>query len=175
MLLVAACLGLRVSEILGLQWGDIDWERLEIRIRRAVVLGSVGKVKTEKSKSVMPLDPELAALLLYQRSSTPHARPEQWVFENAARQKPWNPSHIQSKWIRPAARCVTGEDGIGWHNFRHTFSSMLRELGTDVKVQQELLRHADVRTTLNIYTQAADEQKRQAVGKLVKMVLPKRA
>jgi site-specific recombinase XerD len=49
---------------------------------------------------------------------------------------------------------------------------MLRELGADVKVQQELLRHADVRTTLNIYTQATDEQKRQAVGK---MVLPKPA
>jgi len=52
---------------------------------------------------------------------------------------------------------------------------MLRELGTDVKVQQELLRHADVRTTLQIYTQAASAQKREAVGKLVRMVLPKRA
>lgn len=52
---------------------------------------------------------------------------------------------------------------------------MLRELGTDVKVQQELLRHADVRTTLQIYTQADTTQKREAVGKLVRMVLPKRA
>jgi site-specific recombinase XerD len=68
---------------------------------------------------------------------------------------------------------VTGENGIGWHNFRHTFSSMLRELGTDIKVQQELLRHADVRTTLQIYTQAPSAQKREAVGKLVRIVLPK--
>ena len=52
---------------------------------------------------------------------------------------------------------------------------MLRELGTDVKVQQELLRHADVRTTLQIYTQAPSNQKREAVRKLVKMVLAKRA
>jgi integrase len=178
MVLVAACLGLRVSEILGLQWGDIEWERLEIKIQRAVVLATVGKVKTPKSKSVMPLDPDLAALLLeYQRSTAPNAHPEQWLFQNPARRKPWpwRPSHIQSKWIRPAGLKVTGEDGIGWHNFRHTFSSMLRQLGTDVKVQQELLRHADVRTTLNIYTQAASEQKREAVGKLVRMVLPKRA
>jgi integrase len=58
MVLVGACLGLRVSEILGLQWGDILWERLEINIRRAVVLGTVDKVKTPKSKSVMPLDPD---------------------------------------------------------------------------------------------------------------------
>jgi integrase len=176
MVLVAACLGLRVSEILGLQWGDIDWERLEINIRRAVVLGTVGKVKTPKSKSVMPLDPDLAVLLLeYKRSTAPQAWPERWAFENAERGKPWRASHIQSKWIRPAGLKVTGEDGIGWHNFRHTFSTMLRELGTDVKVQQELLRHADVRTTLQIYTQADSAQKRQAVGKLVRMVLPKRA
>ena len=176
MVLVAGCLGLRVSEILGLQWGDIEWEKLEIRIQRAVVLGIVGKVKTPKSKSVMPLDPDLAALLLeYRRRKTVNPRPEQWVFENPARGIPWRPSHIQSKWIRPAGLKATGEDGIGWHNFRHTFSSMLRELGTDVKVQQELLRHADVRTTLQIYTQAASAQKREAVGKLVRMVLPKRA
>jgi integrase len=174
MVLVGACLGLRVSEILGLQWGDILWERLEINIRRAVVLGAVNKVKTPKSKSVMPLDPDLASLLLeYKGNTAPHAHPEQWVFENPARGKPWRPSHIQSKWIRPAGLQLTGENGIGWHNFRHTFSSMLRELGTDIKVQQELLRHADVRTTLQIYTQAPSAQKREAVGKLVRMVLPK--
>jgi len=114
MVLVAACLGLRVSEILGLQWGDIHWERLEIRIQRAVVLATVGKVKTPKSKSIMPLDPDLAALLLeYQRSTAPNALPEQWLFENPARGKPWRPSHIQQKWIRPAGLKVTGEDAVG--------------------------------------------------------------
>jgi len=43
-------------------------------------------------------------------------------------------------------------EGIGWHTFRHSYSSMLRDLQVDVKVQQELLRHADIRTTLNVYT-----------------------
>jgi integrase len=176
MVVVAACLGLRVSEILGLQWGDINWDSLEVHIRRAVVLGTVGQVKTPKSKSRMPLDPDLASLLLeYKRTTAPNASPDEWLFQNPARGKPWRPSHIQSKYIRPAGLKVTGEDGIGWHNFRHTFSSMLRELKTDVKVQQELLRHADVRTTLQIYTQAPDEQKREAVGKVFRMVLPKRA
>jgi integrase len=49
---------------------------------------------------------------------------------------------------------------------------MLRQLGVDVKVQQELLRHADIRTTMNIYTQAVSEQKRTAHSKVVRMVLP---
>jgi len=176
MVLIAASLGLRVSEILGLQWGDVDWERLEIKIQRAIVLAKIGKVKTPKSKSVMPLDPELASLLLeYKRETAPGSYPGQWLFENPLRGKPWRPSHIQSKYIRPAGLKVTGEDGIGWHHFRHMFSSMLRDMGTDIKVQQELLRHADVRTTLNIYTQAASGQKREAVGKLFSMVCPKGA
>ena len=48
---------------------------------------------------------------------------------------------------------------------------MLRQLGVDVKVQQELLRHADVRTTMNVYTQAVSEQKRAAHSSVVRMVL----
>jgi hypothetical protein len=47
-------------------------------------------------------------------------------------------------------------------------------VGTDVKVQQELLRHADIRTTLNIYTTAVSEQKREAAGKVVRMILPRK-
>jgi hypothetical protein len=48
---------------------------------------------------------------------------------------------------------------------------MLRSAGTDIKVQQELLRHANIQTTTNIYTQAVSEQKRAANSKVVEMVL----
>jgi site-specific recombinase XerD len=47
----------------------------------------------------------------------------------------------------------------------------MRAHGTDVKVQQELLRHADISTTLNIYTQAVSKQKRKAASKVVKTLL----
>ena len=60
---------------------------------------------------------------------------------------------------------------IGWHTFRHTYSTMLRSAGTDVKVQQELLRHANIQTTMNICTQAVSDQKRAANSKVVEMVL----
>ena len=49
---------------------------------------------------------------------------------------------------------------------------MLRANGEDIKVQQDLMRHADIRTTMNLYTQAASEQKRQAQGRVVQLVLP---
>jgi hypothetical protein len=48
---------------------------------------------------------------------------------------------------------------------------MLRSAGTDIKVQQELLRHANIQTTMNIYTQAVPDQKRAANSKVVEMVL----
>jgi site-specific recombinase XerD len=74
--------------------------------------------------------------------------------------------------IKPAAKTAELGGDVGWHTFRHTYSSMLRQLGVDVKVQQELLRHADIRTTLNVYTQAVSEQKRTAHSSVVRMVLP---
>ena len=58
--------------------------------------------------------------------------------------------------------------------FRHSYSTLLWSLEVDVKVQQELLRHADIRTTMNIYTQAVPDALRDANSKVVEMVLPKR-
>jgi integrase len=61
---------------------------------------------------------------------------------------------------------------IGWHTFRHSHSSLLHALGVDLKVQQELLRHADIRTTMNIYTHAVPAALREANSKVVRLVLP---
>jgi site-specific recombinase XerD len=47
---------------------------------------------------------------------------------------------------------------IGWHTFRHTFSTLLKTSGVDIKVMQELLRHANSRITLDIYTQAMSSE-----------------
>jgi len=74
--------------------------------------------------------------------------------------------------IKPAAARAGIAGKVGWHNLRHTYSSLLRVLGSDVKVQQELLRHAGVSTTLNIYTQAISEQKREAASKIARLLLP---
>ena len=60
---------------------------------------------------------------------------------------------------------------IGWHTFRHTYRSWLDETGAPMKVQQELMRHASIQTTMNVYGQAMPESKREANGKVVTMVL----
>jgi integrase len=63
---------------------------------------------------------------------------------------------------------------MGWHSFRHSYSTLLRSLQVDLKVQQELLRHSDIRTTMNIYTQAVPDAMREANSRVVEMVIPNR-
>ena len=87
--------------------------------------------------------------------------------------KPLSPDSILEKSIRPALQRegIAGKR-IGWHSFRHSLGTNLRSLGVDIKVAQELLRHASCRTTLDVYTRAVDQQKREASLKVVAFMLP---
>lgn len=96
---------------------------------------------------------------------------ENWVFANPDTGKPYWPGRVQENWLVPAAEKV-GIGPIGWHTFRHSHSTLLHALGVDLKVQQELLRHADIRTTMNIYTQAVPNALREANSKVVRLVIP---
>lgn len=60
---------------------------------------------------------------------------------------------------------------IGWHTFRHSFGTLLKANGEDVKTVQELLRHANRRITLDVYTQAVTSHKRAAQSKVVSMMV----
>ncbi|HET8924384.1 MAG TPA: site-specific integrase [Candidatus Acidoferrum sp.] len=170
MCVVAMCLGLRASELVGLQWTDFDWKNGTVTIQRGVVIGRVDEVKTRYSNKAIPLDPVLASMMLSYRRQ---ASPGNWVFPSSRTGRPWWPWTIQRNHLLPAG-IKAGLGRIGWHTFRHSYSTMLRALRVDVKVQQELLRHADIRTTLNIYTQAVPEALRKANSRVVQMVLPER-
>jgi integrase len=171
--IVALSTGLRCSELFALKWLDFNWEHLTVLVRRAIVDGVVGDVKTKYSQSGLPLDPALAEVLFSWKRAAQFGNEEDWVFASPqkAGDLPLRSSAIRADQIKPAAKAAQLGDDIGWHTFRHTYSSMLRQLGVDVKVQQELLRHADIRTTMNLYTQAVSEQKRAAHSKVVRMVL----
>jgi len=172
MCIVAMCMGLRVSEVLGLKWCDIDWKGMRIGICHSYVYGVSGAVKTPASQRWMPLDRSLAEKLRqHQLRSASPTNKEGWVFANPDTGKPYWPGRIQENWLVPAAEKV-GLGRIGWHTFRHSHSSLLHALGVDLKVQQELLRHADIRTTMNIYTHAVPAALREANSRVVRLVLP---
>jgi integrase len=168
MVLVAMCLGLRVSEILGLQWSDFDFDRNTVLVQRAWVVGEVGDVKTRYSKRKIPLASSLVTSLLSYRAKYECC---EWLFANPDTNRPWWAHHIQQERIAPAGVKAKLGAGIGWHTFRHTYSSMLRHLAVDLKVQQELLRHADIRTTMNTYTQAMPTALRKANSKVARLVV----
>ena len=166
MVLIAASLGLRASEIMGLQWSDFDWANHTVLIRRGVVNGRSGDTKTEASRKALPVDSILAdALRELRRCQNPRIRPGDWVFGNRIG-RPRSQQDILRRHIRPAA-LRAGLGKIGWHTFRHSYSTLLRGLGADIKVQQELLRHSTVQSTMNVYTQAISEQKRTANSAVV--------
>jgi site-specific recombinase XerD len=83
---------------------------------------------------------------------------------------PFWPDAVLQKIIRPAALRAGKE--IGWHTFRHSFSTILIANGENVKVVRELMRHASSRCTLEVYSQARIMAKRQAQQRVVQMILP---
>ncbi len=70
--------------------------------------------------------------------------------------------------IRCTAKNLGIEKNIGWRTFRRTDASLLKANGEDIKVVQELLRHANPSTTLGLYAQAFSEDARKAQGKIMR-------
>ncbi len=168
MVLVAQCLGLRVSELMGLQWTDFDFERGTVLVQRSVVHGRVEDVKTEYSSDHLPLDERLTKLFEEHRESSVG---RDWVFANPRTGKPYHQEEIQKKHIRPAGEKAGISFRVGWHTFRHTYRSWLDQTGASMGVQKELMRHASIQTTMNVYGNAVSDSKRTANGKVVEMAL----
>ena len=170
MVMVAQCTGLRISEILGLQWGDFDFDARTFLVQRGVVSGRVDEVKTEYSKDYIPLDKRLQQLLLEWRQLSPFAQDGDWVFANPQTGKPYHQESLKQHQLHRVAKIIGLPDGIGWHTFRHTYRSWLDETGAPMKVQQELMRHASIQTTMNIYGRAMNDSKRKANSQVVGLV-----
>ena len=85
--------------------------------------------------------------------------------------RPYHQEEIQKTHIRGAGVAAGIGGDIGWHTFRHSYRSWLDETGAPLTVQKELMRHASIQTTMNIYGKAMTDSKRQAHSKVVEMVL----
>ena len=172
LVLLAFGTGLRMSELFGLKWHDIDFHKNEINVTRSIVFQVVGPCKTEASQKPVPLDALLAEALKLWHHHSQYGEFDDWVFASpAARgQRPYWGQCLMRTIIRPAATKIGITQHIGWHTFRHTYSSLLRANKTDIKVTQELLRHASSRVTLDTYTQAVTAQKRRAQSSVIRLL-----
>ena len=169
MAIVAMCTGLRVSEVLALRWEHIDFKTGVMFVQQGVVNGRIGKVKTEASQDEVPMDPAFAQVLVKWKGED---RSRGLVFQSPVTGGCYYSGIIQRKILKPKGEEI-GVLGLGWHTFRHTYRSLLDETGAPIGVQQKLMRHANVATTMNVYGSATLRAKQQANSKVVQMVMSK--
>ena len=149
MVLVTGCLGLRVSETLALKWQDFNFEHHTLCISQVFTHGRVqGVPKTDASGNEIPVHPKLAALLQARKAAEAHDFP--WVFASPKTGSPYSDATILAKYLKPAAEKV-GIAGLGWHTFRHSYKSWMAEEKINPAHMKDLLRHADIETTMNVY------------------------
>ena len=160
------CLGLRVSEALGLKWEDIDWQRQTVTIRRSAYRGAIDETKTPASQAKLPLHPALADLLKVWKMKCETA----WIFANPETGMPYQSPSMQQRWIRPAGEAI-GVSGLGFHSLRHSYRSWLDSAGIAPGVTKDLMRHSAISTTFNVYGKALSPEKREANRLVVEMLL----
>ena len=172
-LAVQLCLytGLRIGEVCGLQWQDIDEYHQTMTIRRTVLRLNVKEEdhktalvinapKTASSFRTIPLPDQLIEKLLMIRNDL--FKPEDFIF--GKKDKPADPRNIQRRFQRLLQRAELPP--IRFHNLRHTFTTRMLELGTDVKTVSAILGHSSVKTTIEIYAHSQMETKRKAIDLL---------
>jgi integrase len=163
--------GMRMSELLGLIWDDIDCAGGAVHVRaqlsRARSDAPARRVapKTPSSLRQIPLAPQLAAILRERRSAATWGAAGDWVF-GTRNGTPLSQRNVQRSALTRAARNA-GLDHEGsalrFHDLRHTFAShLIIDLQLDVVQVSRILGHASVSTTLDIYAHLFDEARHSA-------------
>lgn len=164
--LVSVCLGLRVSEALALRWSDVDWSNGRLSVQRGIVNQRVADVKTTGSARVFNVTSDVLDRLRARRRATDFQDESDWIFASPASigRLPYAYTSVWRE-VRRAAKAA-GLPELGTHTFRHTYRSWLDAVGTGVAVQQRMMRHADVRTTMNIYGDVVTDEMDTAAARV---------
>lgn len=141
-LMTAYGAGLRVSEVVSLQVGDIDSRRMLIRVRQ-------GKGKKDRYAMLSPR--LLEVLRCWWRCQHPAGQrhktaPEDWLFPGWRKGRHMNAKSLQDV-CREAARAAGLTKRVTVHTLRHSFSTHLLENGADIRIIQALLGHSRIETT----------------------------
>jgi len=171
--LIALCFGLRISEILGLRWTDFDFKRSAVLIQRSAVGKRLNKLKTECSQDEVPLERGFIVELKKWQALCLESE-GQWLFPSPATGRPLHADSIRADYLVPTGLQL-GLGRIGFHTFRHTYRAWLDETGAPVGVQQKLMRHAHISTTMDQYGNASMEAKRKANRPVVQRLLKRTA
>ena len=164
MVVAAMCSGMRVPEVLGLRWDQLDLA--SGLIAKQPPLGNGGMVRSEGSEGLLAMEPVLLESLLEWRKKTPGSG---LVFPSHITGRCYYAGPIQQDYFRPAARKL-GLVGVCWHTFPHSYSSWMDEDGTPAAVQQKLMRHAPAASILHNLGNASAKPRAKTNGKVPRPV-----
>ncbi|MBQ9188454.1 MAG: site-specific integrase [Clostridia bacterium] len=182
--------GLRRGELLALQWTDIDFKKHVIRVWRSLAFEAKNQARIKKPKTkagtreVPIVDPLYEILTEAKKNTTsvmvcPSAKGT--VMTDTAWKTSWD-SYMHYLNIQAGGRDrsrsnpkVVAIEPFTPHQLRHTFITMCHEAGVDVKVTQEIAGHADIHTTLMIYTHLTNAKREEGVQTLNAHLLGKKA
>ena len=171
--MVAAATGLRRSEIRGLKWSALSVPDLWLKVERGIVRSIETKAKTEASRKGVPVPAELAEVLLQWREQSLYRADGDWMFaseQTGGRTPIWLDVALE-RHIRPAAKDAGINKRIGWHTFRRSLATIIAAKTKDMKVAQELLRHANSAVTADLYAQGDVAAQRAAQGHVAGLFL----
>lgn len=152
MIRIALRTGLRKGEILGLRWGDIDFERKLINIERSVVEGRVDTPKTNRIRHV-PMTRDVHDVL----AQIPHNHGYIFPGPNGGPL----PESVMARIVQRACDSV-GLRRVTWHALRHSYATQLVTAGVPITVVKELLGHSTIEMTMR-YAHLAPSSLQEAV------------
>jgi integrase len=150
---------------------DVGWLNGRLQVERGIVQQIVDDVKTEDSRKTLTIAKELLDVLKVWKPKTQFSVPEDWIFASPFQvgKLPYSYTGVKQELQRAADAAGLGH--VGTHTFRHSYRTWIDSIGTPIGVQQKLMRHSDIRTTLNIYGDAVTADMAEAHGKVVGLAL----
>jgi integrase len=161
---VALLTGLRRGELFALRWKVLDLAAGQLLVQEAVYEGAFGTPKTVAGVRALPLSKETVLLLKAWRERCKRREPDDLVFSTWSG-KPISPNNVLRQSVFTACR-AQGLPNATWLTFRRTYSSWAHAEGIPGKVVADLMGHAKVDTTLNVYTQVIDGAKLAAAAQI---------
>lgn len=165
--------GLRISEAIELQWGDINLEEKYFNVTKTAVtvkdrktnksISTKSSTKTRSGYRSIPLSKKALDILEYEDKLNPNHKKTDYVFITQNGDKIKSRQNVNRTLKNIMSRAGCSIDECTPHELRHTFGSLLIKHGVDIKVVSELLGHKDVTITYNIYIHILNEQKASAI------------
>jgi integrase len=161
--IVLALTGLRIGEVLGLKWADVDFERNSLHIRRSVWMGREQSPKSKRSIREKPLGAILRHALEAQQSLCLSTEPGDYVFA-AGNGHALYADDLRKRVLYPAMDKAGITDrkrrAFGFHLFRHSAATHLLQASGNLKTTSSFLGHASTATTGDIYAHTLPDVER---------------